>query len=215
MRLRPCFAAAVVAAFAALPAAQAAIVSFTSSAAFQAALVGQTVVTEGYESPALNSTIANGGILNGLTYNFSNGAPGRIDNIYNNFGDQSLASAAFPNGFFLAGQSITADFGAGVTAFGIFFNIVQSPAGSLFATTSLGDTALGSASYDTPTFHFIGLISDTAFNSVNFGGTSSIASGFNVDNLSFVRGTAVPEPGSLALVALALAAAAVARSRRA
>ena len=81
--------------------AHAVIVSYTSSAAFQAALTGQTVITEGYELPAINSTIANGGSLNGLTYSFSNGAPGRIDNIYNNFGDQSLASANFTNGYFL------------------------------------------------------------------------------------------------------------------
>lgn len=196
--------------------AHAAIVSYTSSATFQAALTGQTVTTEGYELPAINSTIANGGSLNGLTYSFSNGAPGRIDNIFNNFDDQSLASASFANGFFLPGESITVSFGAAATAFGVFFNVAQSPAGSLYATTNLGDTALGSNSYDISTLHFVGLISDTAFTSVTFGGTTAIASGFNVDDLSNVRAVqAVPEPGSLALLALALAAVVSMRRRKA
>jgi hypothetical protein len=100
---------------------EAATVSYTSSVAFQTALTGQTVVTEGYESPAVNSTIANGGTLNGLTYSFSNGEAGRIDNTFNRFGAGSLASSG-PGGFFFEGDSITVSFGAAITAFGIFFN---------------------------------------------------------------------------------------------
>lgn len=192
---------------------EAATVSYTSSVAFQTALTGQTVVTEGYESPAVNSTIANGGTLNGLTYSFSNGLPGRIDNVFNKFGAQSLASNS-PAGFFFRGDSITVSFGAAITAFGIFFNLGQSPAGAVYATTNLGNTALGSGTYDSTTFYFVGLTSDTAFTSVTFGSTLAAVSGFNVDNLSYVVARAVPEPGSLALASLALFGAAVARRRR-
>ena len=189
--------------------------SFTSSAAFQAALAGQTVVTEGYESPAANSTIANGGILNGLTYSFSNNLPGRIlDDEFNNFGDQSLGSSRTDR-FFFIGESITVTFGASITAFGIFFNINTSDEGVVYATTNLSNTALGSGTLDIPnSLHFVGLISDTAFTSVTFGATSAARSGFNVDNLSYVVARAVPEPGSLALASLALFGAAMARRRR-
>jgi len=192
---------------------EAATVSFTSSAAFQTALTGQTVVTEGYESLAANSTIANGGTLNGLTYSFSNGLPGRIDNVFNKFGTQSLASSG-PGGFFFEDSSITVSFGAAITAFGILFNLTQSPAGAVYATTNGGDTALGSDTFDSTTFYFVGLISGTAFTSVTFGATTAAVSGFNVDNLSYVVARAVPEPGSLALASLALFGAAMARRRR-
>ena len=150
---------------------------------------------------------------NGLTYSFSNGLPGRIDNVFNKFGAQSLASSR-TGGFFFEGENITVSFGAAITAFGIFFNMSPSPAGAVYATTDLGNTALGSSTWDLPTFHFVGLISDAAFTSVTFGATNAALSGFNVDNLSYVVARAVPEPGSLALASLALFGAAVARRRR-
>ena len=86
----------------------------------------------------------------------------------------------------------------------------------MYATINGGDTALSGDTFDSTTFYFVGLTSDTAFTSVTFGSSSTIlaASGFNVDNLSYVVARAVPEPGSLALASLALFGAAVARRRR-
>ena len=198
--------------------AQAAIVSYTSSAAFQAAVAGGFITLEGFESGSANQSIASGSTFNGLTYSFNNGRTGRIDATYNAFGNFSLAAEPAPDGFFDEGDSITVTFGSAVNAFGVFFNVLESPAGSLRVETSNGDVAVSGDSYDTSTFQFVGLVSDTGFTSVTFGAVAGVLSGFNVDNISF--GTVdnsnptLPEPMSLALSGLALLAAGAARGAR-
>lgn len=199
---RPIAMSATVLALIASPAANAAFVSYTSSSAFQAALSGGIVTIEDFEGAAVNTVIANGSTFNGLTYNFSGGIDGRIDNLYNHFDEKSLAVSRTPD-FFLPDESISVAFDGPVTAFGIFFNVVLSPAGALFATTNLGDTAVSSDTYDLSTFQFVGLISDVAFNSVTFGANGTASSGFNVDNMILNR---VPEPTTMALFGLALLA---------
>jgi hypothetical protein len=213
-------AAALAAACALLAAgaAQAAAITFTSSADFFAALSGASLTTETYEAATLDSLIADGGTLDGLAYDFPNGVQGRIDNLFNRFGNQSLAAQRpdAPQSFFFAGDRVVVTFPAPVRAFGIFFNVGISPAASLFATTSGGDTAsTGGPSYDSATMYFAGLIADTAFGSVTFGGLPTITSGYNVDDLTYgLPGAAVPEPGTLALSALGAAAFLAARRRR-
>ena len=195
--------------------AQAAFVSYTSSSAFQAAVAGGTIALEDFETGSANQTINSGGSFNGLTYSFNNGRAGRIDVTYNAFGNFSLAADPAPDGFFAEGDSITVTFSSAVNAFGVFFNVLQSPAGSLRVETGNGEVAVNGDNHDTGTFHFVGLVSDTGFTSVTFGAVAGVLSGFNVDNLSFGTvdkgSTTLPEPMSLALSGLALLAAGAAR----
>lgn len=177
-----------------------AIISYTSSADFLSALSGRTVTTEDFESQTLNSTIANGSTINGLTYSGLPGDGGRIDNLYNRIGNQSLAVQRAPSNFFLTNEGFTVDFGGLTDAVGIFFNVVQSPLNTLQVVTSAG-TAGNGATYDTLTLYFVGLISDTPFSSASFVGVNGISSGFNVDNITYAR---VPEPATLALLGLGL-----------
>lgn len=194
--------------------AQAAVATYTSSSAFLSA-VGGSLQTETFEGLAVDTVLANGSGLNGLTYTFSGGLAGRIDSTYNRFGDRSLGAVLHSGAdFFLNNESISVNFGGAVNAFGVFFNANQSPAGAWFVATDTGGMALSSALYDTPTFHFVGLVSDTPFNQVVFGGNGTGLSGFNVDNLSYNRSAnRIPEPGALALASLLLLALG-ARTRR-
>jgi hypothetical protein len=195
------------------PLAQAAYTGYSSSAAFFAALAGQTVLTEGYEAQTTDSTIADGSTLNGLTYSFSAGIDGRVDSNYNKIGNNSLGAAGSP-GFFLQGDSITVTFDQATTAFGVFFNIDDSDLASVFAETNHGDYHESGGGYDFDTFYFVGIVSDTTFTSVTFGALLSANSGFNVDDLSWVQSSqVVPTPGSLALLSLGLLAAGFTRRR--
>ena len=58
--------------------ADATVVSFTDSAAFNAALAGSAVIVEQYATAANAQTIANGGSFDGLTYNFAAGPLGTL-----------------------------------------------------------------------------------------------------------------------------------------
>lgn len=192
-------------------AASAAVVTYTNSAAFLAALGGASAVTtEGYENLAPNSTIPNGATVNGLTYSGFSRAGGRVDNSYNRIGNLSLAMSTAAGGpdFFQPGEGFTVDFGGAVSAFGLFFNIGLAPAGTLSVSTAEG-TAFNGPAYDQSTLFFVGLISDTPFSTATILGVSTV-SGYNVDNLMFQR---VPEPLTLALALTALAGLGASRLR--
>jgi len=179
-------------------------ITYTSSAAFFAALAGGTVTTETYEGLPLNSTIADGATVDGITYNsFPAGTDGRIDNTFASIGNQSLALLRPGGGdFFFPGDAMSVTFPFAVNAVGIFFNVGISPVNSLQVLTAVGNAGNGAA-YDQSTLYFVGLISNSAtFNSATFQGLNTITTGFNVDNLSFgnaVAAAAVPEPASLLL----------------
>jgi hypothetical protein len=166
--------------------------TFTSSAAFNLALGGSPVKIEGWDTYALNSTIANGTTLNGVTYNaFPGGTLGRIDNQFNHFGTQSLAlrRASDPNpnkSFFNPGESLSISFTSPIYALGIFFNANLTRAGSLgILTTPIGTVTTGGPTRDVATFYFAGLISDTPFTTATIGSNTTRSSSFNLDNLTF------------------------------
>jgi hypothetical protein len=192
---------------------------FTSSAAFLSAL-GSTAITETYESLPLNSLIPAGSTIDGITYTSfptdADGAEaeGRIDNLFNSLGNQSLALQRDDEdpaltGFFFPGDSMTVSFPSPVDAVGIFFNVGVSPVGSLTVTTTAGSAGNG-PSYDVSTLYFVGLISDTPFTSATIGGDLTVTTGFNLDNLTYAP---IPEPASLILLATGLVTLAARRRR--
>ncbi len=196
--------------------------TYTSSAAFFAALGSAPFTTEGYEGPAVNSLINNGGTLDGLTYSaFPTGTQGRIDNNYNKFDNQSLAlqRGTDNTSFFFGGDSFTVTFPTPVKAVAVFFNAnhtTNSSNGDFFIQTSAGTANTGLA-YDQSTFYFAGLISNTAFTTATIGSSSAGPNVFNADNLTYSP-AAVPEASTTVsfglLLALGLGGVVVAAKRK-
>jgi hypothetical protein len=191
--------------------ASATTMTFTSSAAFNLALAGSPVKIEGWDTYALNSTIANGTTLNGVTYNaFPGGTLGRIDNQFNHFGTQSLSlrRSIDPNpnkSFFNPGDVLSISFASPIYAMGIFFNANFTRAGSLgILTTPIGTVTTGGPTYDTGTFYFAGLISTTPFTTATIGSNTKRSSSFNLDNLTFT--SSVPDRLGFLTPALVLGA---------
>ena len=213
---KACFAALVVVSVFS-PVVSASFTTYTSSSSYNAALVSSTVITETYEAPAVNTLIASGGTLNGITYNFPTGVNGRIDTIYNRIGGQSLAAERSGNltSFFFSGDTVSVTFSQPVFAVGLFFNANLTPTNDFFINTPVGNAVTG-GTYDTSTLYFAGLISNTSFTTATFGSVAGRNASYNVDNLSYVNApaNAVPEPSSLALMSLGGLGLAAWRSRR-
>lgn len=188
-------------------AAQAAIVSYGSRNAFDAAFAGS--VRENWDGFANGTQFADGSSANGITY-FSSAGNALVTSFF--------LPSTFPNGlgdtvegFFLAEDAITFTFSAPLLAFGIDINTASVIAGAYAATTEDGDVA---ASVFDPfpgfgTGQFIGFLSDTPFTSVTIVGTPAAqGDAYTLDTLRAVNEqppNGVPEPGSLALAAAALA----------
>lgn len=199
--------------------ARAATITYTSSAAFFAALGASPSTTETYEGLLLNSIITDGSTVNGITYNsFPAGTDGRIDSVYNNIGNQGLAlqRGADATAFFVAGDFMTVTFPFAVNAVGIFFNAFPGPLNSLQIQTTAGNAGNGPV-WDQETLFFVGLISDTSFNSATIGGIVG-SQPFTLDNLTYAQVQAVPDPASTMLLLctglIGLAAAHRRRGRR-
>jgi hypothetical protein len=192
-------------------AAQASIVTYTSSSAFQAALGGAPTLVEDYGTFAAGTIISPGSTFNGITYtSFNLGASttqdGIVSNQFNSFSGVSLG-ANQSNGaaqFFFDGNSFDISF-APTFAIGVFLN-VNLNSGTFGFTTPVGDASTGSAAYDTSTFVFAGLISTTPFTSAEIFGTSGGAgtASFNIPEI-ILASSSVPEPTAIAMTALGAA----------
>jgi hypothetical protein len=193
--------------------------TFTHSADFLTALGSAPLVTETYEGLPLNSLISAGSTVGQFTYTaFPAGVQGRVDNIYNKIGAQSLAADRPGNpglNFFIPGENFSVAFAQPANAVGVFFNANPTPgSGDLFIATPVGLAGTGgpASNYDFPTFFFAGLISDTPFSSAVIGSFGAgQGSSFNVDNLSV---SPVPEPTTLLLFGTTAAAMGLAAWRR-
>ncbi|MDR3619416.1 MAG: hypothetical protein P4L85_08705 [Paludisphaera borealis] len=199
--------------------ADAAVTTYTSSAAFTAGLGGLAVATENYSGFTAGNVINAGDSFNGLTYSAFTAGPsgtllgGDITSLYNSFSGLSLGGRQSGGAqFFFGGDSFTVTFATPVNALGIFFN-VNPNSGNYGISTSVGNAVTGSAGYDTSTFVFAGLISTTSFSSATIYSTDARLGVYNIPEIVTA---AVPEPSALAMGLLGMVSmgGAVLRSRR-
>ncbi len=187
--------------------AQAAVTTYTSSATFNAAIAGFTPTVEDFSSGTAGQLIAPGGAFNGNTYTPTLTATldaTIITNQFNSFSGLSLGCDQ-SNGaaqFCFDGDSVTVTFAAPVFAVGAFFN-VNANSGNFGLTVGSDTASSGSASYDTSTFVFAGLVSDTSFTSAKFFSNSGGAgtASFNIPEIiTGSKAGAVPEPATWAMM---------------
>jgi hypothetical protein len=162
---------------------------------------------------------------------------------YNGFGIggdpttiQTLAVFRDPTGFgedpnesvFYPGESftVTREGGGPFYAIGAFFNGSDpggdgTQAGDYFIETSVGTAfndlnAVVGDGGPNPTLYFVGLISDTPFDSATFGVSPNSAFGFNLDNLTFTTQQVgvIPEPATLMVLGGMLSLGGLAYRRR-
>ena len=138
---------------------------------------------------------------------------GIITNLFNSFSGLSLGGNQSGGAqFFFGGDSFTVTFPSPINAIAGFFN-VNLNSGNYVLGTAAGSVTTGSATYDTSTFVFDGLISTTPFTSATFSSTDVYLGSFNIPEIEFGAAPA-PEPSSLALLCAALAAGSMIPRRR-
>ena len=202
----------------ATPAAAADTVS-TSQAAFEAAVGALT--TEDFSGYAAGTTIADGGTLGALTYDFLSvpaGSGGVITDIYNSTSGNSLGVDRGPPGldaqdFFYDLEGVEVTLPYAVRAFGILVN-TNLPQTNFFYFSDRPITPFQRTAnaYDFGTFTFLGIIRDNPFDKVKWFTSNEAA----VVEIQYERlgGGVVPEPGTWALMILGFGAAGAALRRR-
>jgi hypothetical protein len=178
--------------------------TYTSSSAFNTATAGDTVTVENYSSGTAGETIANHGSLDGLTYSFTAGPSGTltggiITDEFFSFSGLSLGRQSVGLQDFLSGDSVTVTFAAPVTAVGAFFN-VNLDTGNYDLNSAAGNASAPSTFYDTDTFVFAGITSDSPFSSITLVSTGSNGN-YNAPEIEFVTATATPLPAAFPLFA--------------
>jgi hypothetical protein len=182
---------------------------YTSSAAFLAAISGLSQTVEDYSNGFFDGeAIPNGFSAHGITYNEFNltggATQGDITNQYNSFSGLSLGAdhtnlgSAFT--YFLGTEGATISFATPVTAFGMFFNVNLNSGQYGFLYGASGEAFTNSASYDTSTFVFVGVVADTPFSSLTFSSTDAVNGVYNVPEMIYATGANVPEPSSILLL---------------
>jgi hypothetical protein len=161
--------------------ANAAVAAFASRNAFDTAFAGAS--RENWDSYAAGTTIANGGTLNGITYNSSAGIAIVTSAFLPSTPPNSLGRT--PTEFFAAIDTITFSFATPLLAFGIDINTNDFFSGSYQLTTNLGDV-VNSVFDPFPGFttgQFAGFSSNVGFTSVTI---SSSSMPYTLDSLRYV-----------------------------
>lgn len=174
----------------------AAVISFSSRAAFDAAFPG--AFRETWDTYADGTVIPNGSSLNGITYTSSTGNAVVTNDFLPSTSPNGLGRT--PINFFEGSDSITFTFSGSKIAFGIDINTFATNNGAYSATTNLGDV-VGSFFDPFPsraTGQFVGFHSDTDFSSVTIAAAATNET-YTLDTLR-----AVPEPATATLLALGL-----------
>ncbi len=183
---------------------------YTNSADFLSAIGGLSATTEDYSSGFFDTEpVPNGFSAHGITYsnfNLTQGATqGIITSLYNSFSGLSLGADHTDMGpqftYFLGSEGATISFAQPVTAFGMFFN-VNLGSGQYGFTYAGGSAYTDSASYDTDTFVFVGVVANNPFSSITFNSTDAVNGVYNVPEMIYA--TSVPEPSSILLLGSAL-----------
>lgn len=189
------------------------IVAYTSSADFEAAISGSPTLVEDYSTFAAGDLITPTVTYDGITYtNFNEalGTEGLITNQFDSFSGLSLG-AHQGNGdqYFFSGDTFDIRF-APVYAIGVFFN-VNLNSGSFAISTPVGTATTGSATYDTATFVFAGLVSTTPFTSAEISSENNGLASYNIPEIVLAQ---VPEPVTMsAMLGAGLLAALLLRRR--
>jgi hypothetical protein len=210
------------------PLAAASTVTYTSSAAFQAAT--NINLLENYGTLTDGQLISSGSTVDGFTYSGFVLTDGSTDlditSLYHSLSGLDLGAdhtaSGSANTYFMGDEGATITFSSPVNAFGIFFDMDLNAADSYGFTDSNGDSvSVGGGSYDTSanTFVFAGLTSTRPFTSITFsskGGDADYVIPEFEANAICEKASAVPEPASaqLLLTGIALLAGRVLARRR-
>ena len=184
--------------------AQAATTSYSSEAAFLAALSGP-VTTYNFDSSTVGTTINQGDTINGATFTYSLGAPGNpsilIDNFFDTTSPDNYLGTDDGSGAFLSGDEITITFDETMYAIGMYVISADLIFADDFTITTNNSQVVSNIA--TPDIilsdgdaYFIGLIEDDfsqGFDSITL---SSFDAGylFNVDDISVAP---VPVPAAV------------------
>ena len=198
--------------------ATAALMSFTSKAAFDAAIVVLSgVQTVNFDSVPAGTTFPTGTGTAGITFTYAIAGPSTLQ-VSNTFGTTSGSNYLGldnPDTAFYLGDSFTINFGHTVHAIGLYLiagndaqagDMLLSVAGGSVGNSAFPDTLVS----DGQAF-YVGLLETDPALGFNSATISGVLSGdaflaFTVDDITFDGGRAVPEPGTRGLLLLGLAA---------
>ena len=206
--------------------AQAALTTFTSKAAFDAAIAGMSAAqTVDFESVASGTTFASGSGTGGLTFTYSIAGPSTLQ-VSSTFGTTSGSNYLGldnPDTAFYLGDSFTINFNRTVHAVGLYVIAGRdAQAGDMVLSVtagSVGNSAVADTLVSDGQAFYLGLVESeigSGFTSATLSGTFTPNAflAFTTDDITSAV-TAVPEPETWGLMLVGLGTlSALARRRR-
>ena len=204
--------------------AQAALGSFTSRAAFDAAIAGLAATTVDFEGVAAGTSFASGSGTGGLVFSYAIAGPSTLQ-VADTFGTTSgtnYLGLDNPDTAFYLGDSVTIDFGRPVQAVGLYVvaggDVQAGDIELAVASGSLVNSAMADRLVSDGQAFWLGLVESDptlSFSSATLRGVPAGGAllAFTVDDITSAA-AAVPEPGSTALMLAGLAVLAGTLRRR-